>query len=102
MFGYIAAYVGGIVTGATLIWLNRRTVQIALDRQRRRMSADLQRTMQENAQLRQELDAMARSTECADAYRRGKNDGRHDPATSAERFAKSWEGRNVQFRNRTA
>lgn len=101
MFGYIATYLAGIFTGAALIYANKRSVQTALANQRKRHEADMQRMIRENANLRQEIDSMTRSHDCADAYRRGKRDGRNDPATNAERFAKTFEGRqgSVQFRD---
>ena len=101
MFGYIAAYVAGIFTGAALIYANKRSVQAALTNQRKRQDADMQRMMRENASLRQEVDSLTRSHDCADAYRRGKRDGRNDPVSNAEKFAKNFEGRqgSVQFRD---
>lgn len=45
-----------------------------------------------------ELETERRAADCADAYRRGKNDGKYSPATAAERFAKTFEDRKVQFK----
>lgn len=102
MFGYIAAYVAGIFTGAALIYANKRSVQAALANQRKRYDTDMQRMIRENASLRQEVDSLTRSHDCADAYRRGKRDGRNDPVSNAERFAQIFESRqgNIQFRDR--
>lgn len=101
MFGYIVTYLGGIITGVTLLCANRRSVDAALAKQDKRYRAEVERLNRENAKLRSDIDAFVRNRDCSDAYHRGKRDGRNDPVTDAERFAQNFEARRgmVQFRN---
>lgn len=101
MFGYIVTYLGGIITGVTLLYANRRSIDAALVKQEKMYGAEIDRLNWENAKLRTDLDAFVRNRDCSDAYHRGKRDGRNDPVTDAERFAQNFEGHRgtVEFRN---
>lgn len=83
----IALFVAGALTGAGLMLLHYCGVIKAVDAERAKYQNRLK-----------ELEIERRTADCADAYRRGKNDGRFSPATNAERFAKTFEDRRVHFR----
>lgn len=83
----VIIYVAGLLTGAGLIMLHYREVTKAVNAEKTKLLRRIQ-----------ELETERRTADCADAYRRGKNDGRYSPATAAERFAKTFENRRVQFR----
>lgn len=83
----VVIYVAGVLTGAGLMLLHHREVAKAVNAERAKYQNRLK-----------ELEAERRTADCADAYRRGKNDGKYSPATAAERFAKTFENRRVQFR----
>ena len=80
-------YVAGVLTGAGLMILHYREVVKAVNVERAKYQNRLR-----------ELETERMTADCADAYRRGRNDGRYSPATAAERFAKTFEDRRVQFR----
>lgn len=103
MFGYIVTYLGGIITGVSLLYANKRSVQTALNTQQRRHDQEIRRLSTDNYALRQELDTVTRNRDCADAYRRGRHDGRNEPVADAERFAQNFDGHRgtVEFRNTT-
>lgn len=100
MFGYIVTYLGGIITGVTLLFANRRSIDAALAKQEKAYGVEIDRLNRENAGLRRDLDAFVRNRDCSDAYRRGKQDGRNDPVTEAERFAQNFADHRgtVEFR----
>lgn len=83
----VLIYIAGVVTGAGLMILHNREVIKAVNAERAKYQNRLR-----------ELETERMTANCADAYRRGKNDGRYSPATAAERFAKTFEGRRAQFR----
>ena len=80
-------YIAGVLTGAGVMILHNREVVKAVNAERAKYQKRLQ-----------DLETERRTADCADAYRRGRNDGRYSPATSAERFAKTFENKRVQFR----
>ena len=83
----------GAVIGAGVVLLITRCVKVAVDRERSR--ADNLR--EENMRLRAENNNLISARECEDAYRKGKREGRKDPMTHAEQFARTFENRRVQF-----
>lgn len=83
----VIIYVAGVLTGAGLIMLHHREVVKAVNVERAKYQNRLR-----------ELETERMTADCADAYRRGRNDGKYSPATAAERFAKTFEGRRVQFK----
>lgn len=83
----VVIYVVGVLTGAGLMVLHYREVAKAVNAERAKYQSRLR-----------ELETERRTADCADAYRRGRNDGKYSPATAAERFAKTFEDRRVQFR----
>lgn len=83
----VVIYVAGVLTGAGLMVLHYREVTKAVNAERAKYQSRLR-----------ELETERRTADCADAYRRGRNDGRYSPATAAERFAKTFENRRVQFK----
>ena len=87
-------YAGGVITGMAMMLANAWSVRKAVERERKRSD----RLMLENARLQDELRDLMSSRDCADAYRRGKEKGRMDPVSDAERFARNFEGRRTQFR----
>lgn len=100
MFGYIVTYLGGIITGVTILYANRRSIDAALAKQEKTYCAEIDRLNRENAKLRCDLDAFVRNRDCSDAYRRGRQEGRNDPVTEAERFAQNFANHRgtVEFR----
>jgi len=100
MNGYVLAYIGGILTGAGLLFANHKSIEAALKKSENRHQKEIGQLRTENAQLRRDYNDLERSMDCKDAFRRGKQAGIDDPATNAERFARTFEGRrNVQFRD---
>ena len=83
----VVIYVVGVLTGAGLMLLHHREVAKAVNTERAKYQSRLI-----------ELETERRTADCADAYRRGRHDGRYSPATAAERFAKTFEDRRVQFK----
>lgn len=87
-------YAGGVLTGVAMMLANAWSVRKAVERERGR--GDWLR--EENRRLREEIASLSSARDCADAYRRGKEKGRADPMGDAERFARNFENRRVQFR----
>lgn len=83
----IVLYIAGVLTGAGVMVLHHREVDKAVNAERVKYQSRLR-----------ELETERMTADCADAYRRGKNDGKYSPATTAERFAKTFENRRVQFK----
>ena len=83
----VLLYVAGVITGGGLMYLHYKTIYKAVNAER----AKYQRRLQE-------LEAERRATDCADAFRRGVQKGRFSPAIYAERFAKTFEDRRVEFK----
>lgn len=83
----VIIYVAGVLTGAGMVVLHYREVAKAVNTERVKYQSRLR-----------ELETERMTADCADAYRRGRNDGKYNPATAAERFAKTFENRRVQFR----
>lgn len=83
----IIVYIAGILTGASLMILHYKEVIRAVNAERTKYQSRLR-----------ELETERMTADCADAYRRGKKDGKYSPATAAERFAKTFEERRVQFK----
>ena len=88
------AYAAGVLTGAALMAANRWSIKKAVETERGR-SEEIRK---ENCRMRDELMSLTHASDCRDAYRRGKREGREDPVTQAERFARNFEGRKVEFR----
>ncbi len=84
----------GLITGIAVMVLNRYSVKKAVEAERNRSDG----LREENRRMRDELMNLNHASDCRDAYRRGKQEGREDPMTQAERFARNFEGRKVEFR----
>lgn len=95
MFGYIMVYVGGIATGVMLLVANRQSVIKAVEQEKRRSQANIERMKAENTRLLDELNMRNYNS----AYNQGIAEGRKSPMTEAERFAESFEGKRVSFRS---
>ena len=102
MYLFILYYLAGIATGASLLIFHQKTVEKAVAKVRNERDAEVRRLREDNYRMRADLDSIQRSSDCTDAYRRGFQKGRSDPMTQAEKFAKNFEGRNVQFREQSA
>lgn len=87
-------YAAGVLTGAALMAANRWSIKKAVEIERSR-GEEIRR---ENHRMRDELMNLTHASDCRDAYRRGRQEGREDPMTNAERFARNFEGRKVQFK----
>lgn len=87
-------YAAGVVTGFALMIANRYSVKKAVELERSRSD----QLREENRRMRDELVNFTHASDCRDAYRRGRQEGREDPVNEAERFARQWEGKRVQFR----
>ena len=83
----VVLYIAGVLTGAGLMVLHYREVARAVNAERYKYQGRLR-----------ELETERRTADCADAYRRGKKDGKYSPATAAEQFARTFEGKRVQFK----
>lgn len=75
MFGYIAAYVGGIVTGVALIYINKRCIDKALAKQQKRYDAQIARKDNEISRLKDDYNAIERSLEARDYRAKGRAEG---------------------------
>lgn len=95
MFGYIMAYVGGVATGVTLIYLNRKSVEKAVSECKKNFEKERQKLLDENKRTNEML-----FRQCNDeAFRQGFEQGRLDPYDEAERFARAISGKqNIAFR----
>lgn len=92
-------YAAGVLTGVALMIANRYSVRKAVENERSRSD----QLREENRRMRDELMNFTHASDCRDAYRRGRQEGREDPVTKAEQFARQFEGRRVEFRGgRTA
>lgn len=87
-------YAAGVLTGFALMIANRWSVKKAVEHERGRSDA----LREENRRMREELLSFTHASDCRDAYHRGRQEGRNDPMTQAERFARNFEGRRVEFR----
>ena len=87
-------YAAGVLTGMAMMMANRYSVKKAVEAERAR--AD--RIMEENRALRQDISDMTRANDCRDALRKGRELERRSPVSAAERFARNFEGKKVQFR----
>lgn len=89
MLGYIAAYVGGIVTGGLLIYINKCSVEAALDAQKKRYDAEMKRKDCEINRLKGDYSDLEKSFEARDARMKGIEQGKR--MGGAERFASGFE-----------
>jgi hypothetical protein len=80
-------YIAGVLTGAGLVILHDFELRKAVNAERSKYQKRLQ-----------DLETERRTADCADAYRRGKIEGKYSPATAAEKFAKTFEDKRAQFR----
>lgn len=83
----------GALVGAGVVLLITRCVKVAVEKERTRADG----LREENLRLRAENNSLISARDCADAYRKGKREGREDPMTHAERFARTFENRRAQF-----
>lgn len=91
MVEFIIGLAVGVTGGVGVMLWHTKGIEKAVAKLRSTKDAEIRRLREENNQLQQAHD-------CADAFRRGKEIGRSDPMTRAEHFAKTFEGKNVQFR----
>lgn len=89
MLGYIAAYVGGIVTGGLLIYINKCSVEAALDAQKKRYDAEMKRKDCEINRLKGDYSDLEKCFEARDARMKGIEQGKR--MGGAERFASGFE-----------
>lgn len=99
MFGYIAAYVGGIATGVVLIYINKRCIDKALTKQQKRYDAQIARKDNEISRLKDDYNAIERSLEARDYRAKGRAEGidQGKRMSDAERFAANFDGHRVQL-----
>lgn len=99
MLGYIAAYVGGIVTGGLLLYINKCSVEAALDAQKKRYDAEMKRKDGEINRLKGDYSDLEKSFEARDARMKGIEQGKR--MGGAERFASGFENtrQTVAFRS---
>ena len=97
MIEFIIGLAVGTSAGVGVMVWHTRGVEKAVSKVRTTKDAEIRQLRELNLQLRMDSDTVERSRDCADAYRRGRQDGRSDPMTDAERFAKTFERRRVQF-----
>lgn len=77
-----------------------RGIRRAVDEERKRAGKALSQANAELREVRAELTDLQIRQDCSGAYRYGYERGRSNPATAAERFARTFEGRrggNVEF-----
>ena len=93
----VIGFVAGTVMGAGVMVWHSKGIEKAVAKLRGEKDSEIKRLRESNAQLRADRNVIEQTRDCADAYRRGRQDGRADPMTRAERFAKTFEGRKVEF-----
>ena len=103
MFGYIAAYVGGIATGVALIYINKRCIDKALMKQQKHYDAQIARKDNEISRLKDDYNAIERSLEARDYRAKGRAEGidQGKRMSAVEQFSNTLDRRNVQFRGTT-
>ena len=87
-------FAGGVAVGVLAMLYHTWSVRRAVEKERQRVD----RLHEENRRLQVEMRDLISARDCADAFRRGKERGRNDPTTEAERFARNFEGRRASFR----
>lgn len=93
MFAYVATFALSFALGFIAHWWHSRELEAAVERIRRQKDTEIRNLREERNRFRTNADNVQHLSDCADAYRRGKEEGRHSPATQAERFARNFEGR---------
>lgn len=90
-------YALGVLTGgglvATHMWLVSRAVRTV----RARKDAEIAKLRTACERLQDDAGMMQRASDCADAYRKGKTEGRAHPMSDGEKFARTFEGKRVTF-----
>ena len=97
VIGGILLFVAGLIVGAGTLALHNREVRREVKKVEDRKNAEITKLRTAYARLQEDAGMLQQTSDCADAYRRGKNAGRAEPMTQAERFAKTFEGKNVKF-----
>lgn len=97
VIGGILLYAAGIATGAGMLMLHHWDVRRSVNAVRSQKNAEIAKWKSAYERLQEDAGIMQQASDCADAFRRGKTVGRADPMTGAERFARTFEGRNVRF-----
>lgn len=98
VIGGILLFAAGLVTGAGTLTLHNREVQRAVRVVEARKNSEIAKLRSAYTQLQEDADIRERAGDCADAFRRGKREGRSRPPLSdAEQFARTFEGRRVRF-----
>lgn len=88
VIGGVALFAAGLMVGGSAVWYNNNCVRKVEDWAGREMDG-----------LKDRVTSERFEKECDRAYRRGFRDGRRAPQTDAERFAETFEGRRVEFRD---
>lgn len=97
VIGGILLFAAGIATGSGVLALHDWAVKRAVNAVRAQKNAEIAKWKNAYERLQEDAGIMQQASDCADAFRRGKTVGRADPMTGAERFARTFEGRNVRF-----
>lgn len=97
VIGGILLFVAGFVIGAGLIILHNYEVRKAVNAVRAQKNTEYAKLRREYKRMQEEADIMQQASDCADAYRKGRTDGRAHPMSGAERFARTFEGKNARF-----
>ena len=97
VIGGILLYVAGVVTGAGGLALHQWDVKRTVSLVRQQKNAEIARLRNEQERMREEAGMMQQASDCADAFRRGRTQGRLQPMSGAERFARTFEDKRAQF-----
>lgn len=101
VIGGILLYVAGMATGITALAMHQKEVRRAVVAVEKRKDAEIAKLRTANMRLQEDAGILQQASDCADAFRRGKSAGRANPMTDAERFARTFDGKNVRFVNTT-
>ncbi len=93
MLLYVLVYVLGIVTGAGLLIVNRRSIQKAVNAEKAVSDQIIQNLKRQSDAAYQERNALLRERELNQAY----CEGRKSPYSDVEKFAAKLEERKVTF-----
>lgn len=97
VIGGVLLYTAGLVTGAGAIILHQREVRRAVTAVRQQKNTEIAKLRTAYERLQEDAGVMQQASDCADAYRKGRSDGRLHPMSDAERFAHTLEGRRVHY-----
>ena len=97
VIGGILLFAAGVIVGAGALTLHNMAVKRAVYSVIAKKNSEIARLRNACSRLRENAGIMQQASDCADAFRRGRSEGRAHPMSDAERFARTFEGRRARF-----